>query len=141
MWCHDLEKLIEIEMKHLIYLTGISLLIAGCGEVQVPVVGVVGNERAQGQATARMDGEGTFFIATPRGLECKGTYDALDMNPTIKTPVSCNDGRTGTCIITRNLARSTGSAICSDTRGVLGRFVFGDVSFNEALGDGGATTR
>lgn len=123
------------------YTMGIVIVVASCGDaILSPVVGVIGSERAQGQAVARWDGSGSFSVATPRGLECQGTYDALDSNPTIRAAAKCNDGRTGTCIITRNIARMTGSAICSDSRGAFGRFVFGDVSFSEAFGEGGAKT-
>jgi hypothetical protein len=124
-----------------IYIVGVAILLTGCGDaIQSPVVGMLGSERAQGQAVARWDGTGTFFVATPRGLECNGTYDALDTNPTIRATATCNNGRTGTCIITRNIARMTGSAICSDNRGTFGRFVFGDISFTETFNEGGVQT-
>jgi hypothetical protein len=125
--------------KALILTVGLGLT-ACASEFHSPIVGVIGNERAQGQATARMDGNGTFQVMTARGLECTGRYDSRDMNPTIRATATCNDGRTGTCIITRNIQRMTGTAICSDSRREFARFVFGDVSFAEAFGESRATT-
>ncbi len=119
---------------------GILALAACATEFHAPVSGVIGEQRAQGQSTARIDGNGTFFVETVSGLRCEGTYDALDINPTIRAKATCNDGRSGTLLITRNISRGTGTAIGRLNDGTDARFVFGDISFAEAFGDSAART-
>lgn len=117
-----------------------ALLISGCAtEFSVPVIGTLGSQPAQGQATARTSGDGTFWVATTSGLRCQGTYDSLDRSPTIAAPVSCSDGRTGTLLITRTLDALSGTVIGQLNDGTQGRFVFGNLTFDQAFG--GTTAR
>ncbi|WP_371398887.1 hypothetical protein [Marinovum algicola] len=130
-------------MKKFMLLGLISGALAGCvSEYSGPVSGVIGPERAQGQFTAKLDGAGTFFVLTTRGLRCEGTYDSLSRQPTITADVACNDGRTGTMILTRSMNQLSGTAIGRLNDGTQGQFVFGDITFDQAFGDGGgAATR
>lgn len=125
-------------MKRLIAIAAASLALAGCAsEFSVPVTGVLGNQSAQGAATARMSGDGTFFVSTASGLRCEGTYDSLSRAPTIEAPVTCSDGRSGRLVITRTMNMVSGTVIGQLNDGTPGRFVFGDLTFDQAFGDGG----
>lgn len=115
--------------------------LGACGEIAVPVTGEIGGNLAQGQATARLSGEGTFDVATLDGLTCTGVYDALDTSPTITAPTTCSDGRTGKLIITRSMNGLSGTVIGRLSDGTEARFVFGDVAFSQQTGDGFTSTR
>lgn len=118
-----------------------TLLFAGCAtEFSVPVTGAIGKEPAQGTATARMSGDGAFWVATTRGLRCEGSYDSKSRDPTITAPVTCNDGRTGNLIITRTLDGVSGTVIGRLSDGTESRFVFGNLSFDQAFGGSGSQT-
>ncbi len=123
------------------FLIAAASLSACANEVSVPATGRIGTELAQGAATARLSGEGSFFAMTPRGLRCEGTYDSLTTEPTLSVPIRCNDGRTGNLIITRQLNGISGTAIGRLSDGTLGQFVFGDLTFDQAFGGSGASTR
>ena len=122
-------------MKHLslVPLVSCTLALSACGDLSVPVTGEIGSQPAQGQATAKFSGEGTFWVATTRGLRCDGTYDSLTRAPTISAPITCNDGRSGTAIITRTMDMVSGTVIASLQDGTEGRFVFGNLSFEQAF--------
>lgn len=130
-------------MKYIAIAATFATLLSGCAtEVSAPVSGEIGRERAQGQYTARLSGEGSYFVLTSRGLRCDGTYDSLTTQPTITSQTACNDGRTGTLILTRSPRGGSGTAIGRLNDGTEARFVFGDLTFNQAFGDGGgASTR
>lgn len=109
--------------------------LAACAtEFSVPVTGFIGTDQALGQTTARIDGNGTFSVSTLTGLTCQGTYDALDNNPTITAPATCNDGRSGTLLIARNTMTGGGTVIGRLNDGTDARFVFGNLTFNQAFG-------
>ena len=110
------------------------VLLSGCAtSFSVPVTGVLGQQAAQGQATARLSGEGDFWVLTTRGLRCEGTYDSLSSEPTITAGLNCNDGRTGNAIITRALDGLSGTVIGRLNDGTEGRFVFGNLRFDQAF--------
>lgn len=117
------------------------VMLAGCGEISVPVTGEIGGNLAQGQATAKMTGAGTFEVSTLDGLTCTGVYDALETAPTINAPTTCNDGRTGRLIITRSMNGLSGTVIGRLNDGTEARFVFGDVAFTQTTGDLATATR
>ncbi len=124
--------------KILIMLSGsMFVVLTGCS-MSVPVTGVIGDETAQGQATASSDGSGTFSVATIEGLSCNGTYDSLDRAPTISAPVVCNDGRTGNLLVTRTLDGVSGTVVGKLSDGTRGQFVFGNLTFEQAFGLGNA---
>lgn len=95
-----------------------------------PINGELAGKPAQGTATASTSG-GTFFILNTDGLRCDGTYDALTEAITITAPVKCNDGRTGTAIITRKSNLISGTVIARLSDGTTGEFVFGDIPFDQ----------
>jgi hypothetical protein len=111
-----------------------SLLTACATEFSVPVTGFIGSDQALGQTTARLDGNGTFSVSTLSGLTCQGTYDSLDSNPSITAPASCSDGRSGTLLIARNTMTGGGTVIGRLNDGTDARFVFGNLTFNQAFG-------
>lgn len=116
-------------------------LVAGCAsEFSVPVTGQIGKQPAQGSATARTDGNGTFWIATLSGLRCEGSYNAFDRSPTIQVPAKCSDGRTGNLLITRAVDGISGTVIGRLSDGTEGRFVFGNLAFDQAFGGSGSRT-
>jgi len=119
-----------------------AILLAGCAsKIQVPVTGQLDDGTpAAGMATAMMSGEGNFWIKIPGGPRCDGTYDAFSSAPTIVVPATCDDGRAGEVIITRQLNMTSGTAIAQLEDGTRGQFVFGDLTFEQAFGTGGAST-
>lgn len=122
---------------------GLVFLVAlgGCAtEMTVPVTGYIGDEAAAGQSTARLNAPGDFWVETLSGLRCEGTYDATDTNPTISIPARCNDGRTAQLLATRNTMTGGGTVIGRLSDGTEGRFVFGNLSFEQAYGGSGAQT-
>jgi len=56
--------------------------------------------------------------------------------PTIEAPVNCNDGRTGRLLITRTMDMVSGTVIGQLSDGTQGRFVFGNLTFDQAFGNG-----
>lgn len=127
-------------MKAKTLLMGAAILLSAC-EFSVPVTGMIGKEPAQGSATAKTSGVGTFEASTIDGLTCKGTYDALTRAPTIWADVTCSDGRTGRLLITRSMDQLSGTATGKLSDGSTGRFVFGNLTFDQAFGSGSAGTR
>jgi hypothetical protein len=112
------------------------LALVGCGEITVPVRGEIGAEQAIGLVTARFNGAGTFVITTESRLECNGTYDSWSRALTITAPVTCNDGRTGTAVITRLPDLYSGTVTGTLSDGTEGKLVFGDLAFDAAFGEG-----
>lgn len=127
-------------MKRLVMLPCVLALAACATEFSVPVTGKIGNEPAQGAATARMDGNGTFFALTSRGMRCDGTYDSRDTSPTIVALATCSDGRKGNLIITRSLDGASGTVIGRLNDGTEARFVFGNLSYGQAFDGSSAAT-
>lgn len=116
--------------------------LVGCAQqFSVPVTGQLADGTpAAGQATARTSGNGDFWVQVADGTKCSGTYNAYDTNPTIVVPVNCADGRSGQTIITRQLDGLSGTAIVTLDDGTRGQFVFGNLTFEQAYGSGGAKT-
>lgn len=129
-------------MRICVLAVSICATLAACGDVKVPVSGTIGSERAQGQAVGNISGKGLFSATTSSGLQCSGTYNPLSTDPTISAPTTCNDGRTGTLIITRSLDGLSGTAIGQLNDGTKAEFVFGDLVFQQGTGaNAGASTR
>ncbi|WP_209427685.1 hypothetical protein [Pararhodobacter sp. SW119] len=120
----------------MVALVAVMTLGACASEFSMPVTGVIGRTPAQGQTTARTQGDSDFWVQTAGGLRCSGTYDAFDRSPTILAPVRCADGRTGNLVVTRTMDWSGGTAIGQLSDGTTGRFVFGNLTFEQAFGDG-----
>ena len=119
-----------------------AAMLAGCAtEFSVPLTGQMSNGvAAAGQATARSGGNGSFWVQIPGGSRCSGSYDSTDTNPTIVLPVQCSDGRHGEAVTTRQLDGVSGTAIVRLSDGTTGQFVFGNLRFDQAFGDGGKAT-
>ena len=117
----------------------LTLGLAACS-FSVPVTGRIGQDLAQGQATASMNG-GTFSATTIKGLTCTGTYDATSTAPTITAPATCSDGRAGNLIITRTLDGISGTVIGRLNDGTEAQFVFGNLTFDQAFNGTGARIR
>lgn len=127
----------------LLALLPVLAIVAGCGtaSISVPVTGQIGDGTpAAGEATARTDGKGTFWVQVPGGLNCSGNYNSLVVKPTLVVPVSCTDGRTGEAVITRQMDYTSGTAIVTLSDGTKGQFVFGNITFDQAYGVGSAKT-
>lgn len=77
--------------------------LSGCGSITLPAAVKTSDGRELiGTTTAAMSG-GTFSVATAdKELTCSGTYDAMDMSPTIVVPVTCSDGRYASVTVTRS---------------------------------------
>jgi len=67
-------------------------------------------------------------MVTLRGLSCNGTYDGFVTSPTIRVPVTCNNGQTGIVIATRDASGAAGTAEARLNNGMTGRFLFGNIS-------------
>lgn len=120
------------------------LCLYACAGAQftVPITGqLTDGTAATGEATARIDGNGTFWVKIPGGPKCSGSYDALATNPTIVVPVECDDGRKGESVIARRAGGLSGTAIVTLADGTKGQFVFGDLTYNQAFGSGAAKTQ
>lgn len=118
----------------------VVLSIAGCAsEFRVPVTGQSSTgEAAAGEAIARLSGKGEFWVKFPAGMRCEGDYDSLDRAPTIIVPVRCDNGTRGEAVVTRQLNGISGTAIVKLTNGQSGQFVFGDITYEQAFGNGGS---
>ena len=122
---------------------GAAIVLAACGtaEFSVPVTGQLSDgTAAAGTATARIDGKGAFWVKVPNGWRCSGSYDSLTKAPSIVVPVSCDDGRSGEAVITRQMDMMSGAAIVTLADGAKGQFVFGNLTFDQAYGEGAART-
>ena len=101
------------------------MLCAGCSAtfpIAVVTAAVPGGIM-RGQGEVNMSG-GTFKVASGE-LSCVGTYDGLDLSPTITVPVLCNDGRKGLITATRNNAGTGGGGRFTLNDGTVGEFIFG----------------
>jgi hypothetical protein len=108
----------------------------------IPITGQLTNgAAASGQATGYRDGHGDFWAAFPDSMRCSGTWAVRDPNPTIVIPVSCGTRVRGEAIVTRQAGFMTGSAIVGLSNGQRGQFVFGDLTFEQAFGQGRVRTR
>ncbi|WP_056200302.1 hypothetical protein [Methylobacterium sp. Leaf123] len=96
---------------------------------------------AAGQATGYNTGVGEFWVAFPGSIRCSGTWSVRDPNPTIIIPVTCGARVYGEAIVTRQAGFMTGSAIVALSNGKRGQFVFGDLSYEQAFGQGRVRTR
>ena len=78
---------------------------------------------------------GSFWVQAPGGARCSGSYDPMTLVPTIVAHGVCTDGRTGEVVITRS--GLSGTAIAKFSDGSTGQYVFGDMSLEQAFGNGG----
>jgi hypothetical protein len=104
-------------------LAAVVLLLAGCSITEPVVVIGKNGEILRGTTTAALDG-GSFNVSDGK-LSCGGSYNALDMSPTISMPVLCSDGRRGIVIATRNNSGTSGAGTIRMNDGEDGTFMFG----------------
>lgn len=112
-----------------------AVLLTGCAsiEITIPVNGRIGGTFASGHATARGDGNGTFWVQQVNGgPRCEGKYDAFDKSPELVIPVTCSDGRAGDVHIKRRPSLLGGTATGALGDGTKAQFVFGkDIDYEE----------
>lgn len=99
------------------------LLHAGCSITQPVAVITTDGQVLRGSTTASMSG-GTFEATNGR-LTCAGTYDAFSQSVTLTAKVTCNDGRTGFVIATREAGLQSGAGRIRLSDGSEADFVFG----------------
>jgi len=139
-------------MKKLAFLTAAALIISALAPASaqpapapifaIPITGQLANgNAAAGQATGFNNGVGEFWVAFPGSIRCTGTWAVRDPNPTIVIPVTCGARVRGEAIVTRQAGFMTGSAIVALSNGQRGQFVFGDLTYEQAFGQGRVRTR
>jgi hypothetical protein len=109
-------------MRHIAVIV-MAPFLAACSVTQPVAVISKNGQILRGTATATMTG-GTF-MATDGKLTCSGSYDSLDMSITIHAKVTCNDGRTGFVMATRDASGLTGSGRVRLSDGTDADFIFG----------------
>jgi hypothetical protein len=107
----------------------------------LPITGQLSNGvPAAGQATAYNNGVGEFWVQFPGSMRCTGTYAVRDPNPTIVVPVTCGSRIRREAVITRQADLMSGTAIVGLNNGKRGQFVFGNLTFEQAFGQGRVRT-
>jgi hypothetical protein len=89
-----------------------------------------------GQATAMNDGHRVFWVKIPNGQKCEGNYNVRNTNLVLVVPVVRSDNVKGEAVVTRQPSCMFGSAIVSLNSGLKGRFVFGDLRYDQNFGSG-----
>lgn len=135
-------------MKKLALPVLLPALLAGAANAQpapifaIPITGQLANgTAAAGQATGYDNGVGEFWVAFPGSIRCTGSWSVRDPNPTIVIPVKCGARVRGEAIVTRQASFMTGSAIVGLSNGQRGQFVFGDLTYEQAFGQGRVRTQ
>lgn len=82
-------------------------------------------EAFKGQITASVV-DGSFEVPSPNGATCHGKYDQFSTEPTIKSYVSCSDGRHGRIIAYRNSSLEGGTGTGEMSDGTNFSFTFGN---------------
>lgn len=104
---------------------------------RLPVTGQFASTPAAGQITAFNNGVGTFWVQIPGGARCTGDYQVRDPNPALVLQGKCSNGRQGQIVVTRTPDLMSGSAIVKLSDGTRGQFVFGNLTYGQAFGQGG----
>lgn len=112
-----------------------AALVAACAgtPIETPVVGRTSTgEAMQGTATVVIgEKPGVFMVQAPSGLSCRGAFDDETPVKTIVIDVTCNDGRTGTVVSTRDASNAKGTAIAELSDGMRAEFIWGVISAEE----------
>ncbi|WP_026222860.1 hypothetical protein [Methylocystis rosea] len=109
-----------------IFLILISTLILSACATTIPVAVITHDGHIlRGENTVSM-ASGTFSVSDGR-LTCTGSYNPLNESRTITVTVTCNDGRTGIAIATRDTPMSGGGKVTLSD-GSEGTFIFGDAA-------------
>lgn len=132
--------------RHLVSTVLLASILGACVTAQpgepvamfrLPVTGQFGSAPAAGQITAFNNGVGTFWVQTPGGARCTGEYQVRDRNPALVLAGKCSNGKQGQIVVTRTPDLMSGSAIVKLTDGTRGQFVFGNLTYSQAFGQGG----
>jgi hypothetical protein len=108
-----------------VFLLVIAIGASGCATT-VPVAVILHDGHIlRGENSASLS-SGTFSV-TDGKLSCAGSYDPLNESQTITVTVTCNDGRTGIAIATRDSALSGGGKVTLSD-GSDGTFIFGNAA-------------
>jgi hypothetical protein len=107
----------------LIVLLPAAVALASCAITQPVAVISKNGQILRGTATGSLTGGS--FEASDGKLTCSGSYDALSESITLNAKVTCNDGRTGFAIITRDRGLQSGSGRIRLSDGSEADFVFG----------------
>jgi hypothetical protein len=102
---------------------GTIFLLAGCSITEPVVVIAQNGQILRGTSTATLAG-GSFTVSDG-SLTCSGSYNSLDLSPTISMPVTCSDGRRGIVIATRDNSGTSGAGTVRLSDGMQGTFMFG----------------
>ena len=109
----------------LIGLLLVAFCLVGCGSITVPASVVTSKgEVLNGSTTASLAG-GSFLVSGNNGLQCQGSYDALETSPILSAPLSCNDGRAGVVTVQRTRDGRSGSGVVSLSDGSTANVGFG----------------
>jgi hypothetical protein len=123
-------------MKSLARLIAVAVIsaVGGCNTVGGPAtILMTDGTKLTGSALATVD-VGKFEVHDNRGLSCSGTYDPLDVSPTLTAATSCTDGRTGTVVVNRTRDRQGGTGTVRFSDGSTGAVAFGSMNNSVSVG-------
>jgi len=113
----------ELSMWRSAFLVVITFAAGGCATT-IPVAVITHDGHIlRGENSVSLS-SGTFSV-TDGKLTCVGSYNPLNESRTITVTVTCNDGRTGIAIATRDSALSGGGKVTLSD-GSEGTFIFGE---------------
>jgi hypothetical protein len=104
-------------------ITGWRVALAGCSVTQPLAVITKNGQILRGTTTA--DLSGGSFQASDGKLTCSGSYDPTTGSITLNVKVTCNDGRTGIAMVTRERGLQSGSGRVRLSDGSEADLVFG----------------
>ena len=103
----------------------LGFALTGCATT-IPVAVITKDGKTLRGTNSVSMAEGSFTVSDGK-LTCAGSYNPLNSSRTITVTLTCNDGRTGIAIATRDSSLSGGGTVrLSD--GSDGTFVFGDAA-------------
>ncbi len=79
--------------------------LAGCATVNVPAFAKLkDSDKTLLQGSLTND---ALVLNSVTGFSCTGGYSAYSFEPTVEMPITCNDGRAGTALVTFNETRAS----------------------------------
>jgi hypothetical protein len=112
-------------MSRILFFVAVALALANC--VRTVPVAVITKDGHTLRGENTVSGADGSFTVTDGKLSCTGTYNALNSSDTITVAVTCNDGRTGIAIATRDTPSSGGGKVTLSD-GTEGTFIFGSAA-------------
>ncbi len=101
--------------------------LVGCVRTGIMIIEKGSKEPLMGSATGSLV-IGSFYVENTTGLECKGSYNPLNMDPLLDVSLKYNDGKTGSARVLKtgtNLTNGSGSGDLSD--GTEFKILLGDM--------------